>query len=134
MALKIVRVLTLPEEIQPNTIYLVRNPDDSALFDLYASDTEGLTIRHIATKKEIISSVVIYSPTAPDLPTPVPFWWNTTDGSLNIQYTVDEETIWVEAAPSILVPDFAGTGEANTMARSDHNHDTVYVSIAQKEW
>lgn len=134
MTIKIVRVLNLPEETEASTIYLVRDPDDNKLFDLYATDSEGLTISHIATKKEIISSVVIYSPVTPTLPSASPFWWNTADGTLNVQYNDGENVVWVEAAPSVVVPDFGGNGEANTMARSDHNHDSVYVSIAQKEW
>jgi hypothetical protein len=134
MALKIVRVSALPEVVTPNTIYLLRNADDASLFDLYASDSTGQAVRHIATKSESVASVIIYSPTPPALPNPVRFWWNTADASLNVQYENEGTTVWVEAMPSIAVPDFDGTGTANTMARSDHDHDQTYAKIGNNEW
>ena len=63
------------------------------------------------------------------LPSKTPLWWDVTEGSLYVQYNDGVSTAWVEAMPSIVVPEFAGTGTADTMARSDHHHDETYVKV-----
>lgn len=134
MSLKIIRVTSIPEVRTGNTIYLLKNAENPALFDFYATNSDGTELLHVATQAETLSSALLYSPTPPPLPNPTKFWWNTADGSLNVQYEAGETVVWVEAMPSIPVPDFDGTGEANTMARSDHNHDTTYAKVGQHEW
>lgn len=134
MAITIHKVNALPAELQGNAIYLIQTPNNAALFDMYVTNADGSAVRHVATRDEILASTVLYSPTPPALPNPVKLWWNTEDGSLNIQYEMGETSVWVEAMPSIAVPEFAGTGEANTMARSDHHHDETYIRQLPSEW
>lgn len=132
--LKIDKVLSLPAVLAANTLYLVKSatPD---LFDVYMSNSDGSAARHLATKDEVTSSVVLFGTTPPPLPNPVLLWWNTAEGTMYVQYNDGEQVYWVEAISSVAVPDFAGSGEASTMARSDHNHDNRYARIdGNHEW
>lgn len=133
VGLTIKKVNVLPETFVKDTLYLVKSAG-AEHFDLYASDSDGLTVRHIPTKDEITSSVMLYGEEPPALPNPVKLWWNTVEGTLYVQYNDGNATYWVEAMPSIAVPEFAGTGQASTMARSDHDHDEEYVQIGSNEW
>lgn len=130
-SLTFLKLNTLPSTFTPNTAYMISKPD-TQLFDLYISSTDGLTVRHIANNEDILSGVVAIGPTPPTLPSVHPLWWNTIDGVLFIQYTKEGVTSWVEAMSNIAIPEFAGSGTANTMARSDHVHDTLVLQAA--EW
>lgn len=132
--LRIVKVNSLPVTPDPNTMYLVPVTGSADLFDTYLTNTDGTVVRHIATQDETLASTVLYGPTPPPLPNKTKLWWDTTSGALHIQYSSGENYAWVEAMPSIAVPEFAGTGSASTMARSDHDHDEVYVQIGANEW
>lgn len=131
--LNIVRVDALPAQLAVETLYMVKgsSPD---LFDIYVVGKTVADVRHLATKDEITASVIVFGETPPELPSPVKLWWNTVEGTLYVQYNDGAQTWWVESISSVVVPDFAGTGEANSMARSDHNHDQTYVSIGNHEW
>lgn len=127
------KVLALPEVLQPNTIYAVASsvPDH---FDLYVTGIDASTIKRIPTQAETLLSVVALSDDPPAIPCKSPLWWDTGSGTLYVQYHDGETTTWVEAIPSIAVPDFAGSGTANTMARSDHNHDGTYFKLGEASW
>lgn len=130
MALKIVRVNALPAEVEANTIYMVKGEGTS--LEIYVTGNDAMQIRHVPTEEEILSGVVMYSATAPALPNKSPLWYDITTLTLFVQYTDGENLAWVEALPSIAVPDFAGNGTANTMARSDHTHNSLELVAA--EW
>jgi hypothetical protein len=114
-----------------NTLYFVRT---GGRLELHLTSSDGSSISHIPTQADILSSTVAYQDTAPALPNEIPFWMNTTTFTLYVQYDDGRSVQWVEAIPSYHVPEFAGTGEANTMARSDHNHDETYAKIGAMEW
>lgn len=131
--LNIVRVNALPAVLEANTLYMVKGAAGD-LFDIYVVGEEVTSVRHLATKDEITASVILFGDEPPQLPNPVKLWWNTVEGTLYIQYNDGTNTYWVESIASIVVPDFAGTGNANSMARSDHNHDEKYVAVGAHEW
>lgn len=129
----ITKVNALPGVLAANTLYAI--PSATAdLFDLYLSDKTGTSAKHISGQAETLNSVVVFGDVAPALPCKSPLWWNTSSGTMYIQYNDGASTNWVEAIPSIPVPDFAGTGVAGTMARSDHDHDATYAKIGINEW
>lgn len=130
MSINIVRVNALPGELEANTIYMVKGVGTE--LELYVTGDDVLQVRHIPTRGELLQGVVMYSPEAPVLPSATPLWYDTTSLTLFVQYTDGTETAWVEAIPSIAVPDFAGNGTANTMARSDHFHTSIDLVI--EEW
>lgn len=131
MTLKIKRVNALPGEVEASTIYLVKGGEAASL-EIYVTSEDGLQVRHVPTKGEILSGVVLYSAVAPELPCVNPLWYDITTLTLFVQYSDGENVAWVEAMPSIAVPDFAGNGEANTMARSDHTHTSI--ELVANEW
>lgn len=131
MALNIVRVNALPDPVAASTIYLVKGSASDAV-DIYVTSEDGLQVRHVPTKDEILSGVILYSTVAPALPSATPLWYDISTLTLFVQYNDGTTTAWVEAIPSIAVPDFAGNGTANTMARSDHTHNSIEVVLA--EW
>lgn len=130
-SLTFVKLSALPATFTPNTAYMISKADTD-LFDLYVSSTDGLAVRHIANKADVLNGVIAVGPSAPALPSEHPLWWNTITGVLFIQYTKDGVTSWVEAMSNIAIPEFGGNGTANTMARSDHTHDTLVLKAA--EW
>lgn len=125
------KVGVLPNTLEPNTLYFVPS-DDPGLLDIYLSDKDGTSTKHTIKAPDILSKAVVFSDEPPELPTESPLWWDTGSGAMYIQYDDGDSVNWVEAMPSIAVPDFAGTGSANTMARSDHYHDGVPMIAA--EW
>lgn len=131
MALNIVRVNALPGTVAASTIYLVKDETSDAV-EIYVTSEDGLQVRHVPTKDEILSGVILYSTEAPALPSSTPLWYDISTLTLFVQYNDGTTTAWVEAIPSIAVPDFAGNGTANTMARSDHTHNSIEVVLA--EW
>jgi len=128
----IARVNALPALTEANKLYFVKG--EGELMDIYLSNADGSAILHVHSQTDTLDRVVIFSPTPPALPTMEPMWWDTTEATLYVQYSDGTSTAWVEAMPSIVVPEFAGTGTANTMARSDHNHDETYVKVGVHEW
>lgn len=129
--INIARVLALPEIPVVNTLYFVSIPGNK--MELHFCGESGAT-KHISTEEEVLNQVTVRSPTPPALPCKSPLWWNTAEGTLYVQYNDGNSDYWVEAISSIVVPDFAGTGTANTMARSDHNHDETYVKVGANQW
>lgn len=131
MALNIVRVNALPGTVAASTIYLVKG-SASDVVEIYVTSEDGLQVRHVPTMDEVLSGVILYSTVAPALPSATPLWYDTGSLTLFVQHNDGTTTAWVEAVPSIAVPDFAGNGTANTIARSDHTHDSVETVLA--EW
>ena len=130
-SLNFVKLTALPSTFTPNTAYMI-SKDGTDLFDLYVSSVDGTTVRNVATREDLLSGVIAMGATPPPLPSPHPLWWNTVSGVLFIQYHKSGVSSWVEAMSNIAIPEFAGTGTANTMARSDHTHDTLVLQVA--EW
>lgn len=124
------KVAALPAIFEANTMYAVA--DGVAGLKLFISSDDALSVRHLPTSDEMISSVIVFSETPPALTVPQLFWWDATTGSLCIKYNDGDRQQWVESAPSIPFPAFGGNGEAETMARSDHWHNSVRVENA--EW
>ena len=136
MVMKIKKVLSVPQpdgqgNYEADTIYFVRS---NGKLELYLTSSDGKSMSHVPTQGEILRTVVAQQDTPPALPNDVPFWLNTSTFTLHIQYDDGQTVQWIEAMPSYIPPEFAGTGEANTMARSDHNHDETYAKIGALEW
>ncbi len=130
--LSIVRVNELPVTYQANKLYFVKG--EGELMDIYLSNADGSAVSHLHTQEETLGQIVHFASAPPVLPSKTPLWWDVTEGSLYVQYNDGVSTAWVEAMPSIVVPEFAGTGTADTMARSDHHHDETYVKVGAHEW
>ena len=131
--LSIVKVNVLPETYVANTIYFVKSATAS-LTEIYISDSTGTSVRHVANQADAVSAVIHYGETAPAAGTLYKLWWNTAELVLYVKHTDGTNELWVENTPNVAIPDFAGTGTANTMARSDHNHDETYAKIGSNEW
>lgn len=127
--LSIAKVTALPLVYAANTLYLLAGaaPD---VVELYLSSNDGSSVRHIPTKEDVLSSSVIFSATTPSTDTASRLWWNMATAALFIRYDDGTTVSWVEAIPSIAVPEFGGNGTDSTMARSNHWHDTIVLQKA----
>lgn len=136
--LDIKKVLVLPERdgvtnLYPkDTMYILGHADGT--FDIYLTNSTGSEMRNAPTRQDIYDGIIIWSDTAPNVNVVQRFWYDTLNLVLYVKYTTDQGTDWVEAIPTYAVLEFAGSGNANTMARSDHDHDEVYVKIGALEW
>ena len=115
----------------PDTLFFVSKNN---FFEQYLTDSTGDNIRRLATPEDIYDGLPVYSDTPPALPCVEKFWFNTAELTLYVQYDDGNVADWVEAISSVQIPEFAGTGTADTMARSDHNHDELYVTVGNHEW
>lgn len=136
MVMKIKKVVAVPQPdgqglYAAETLYFVRK---GGRLELWLTAADGSSISHIPTAAEVLDSTIAYSDLPPALPNETPFWMNTTTFVLYVQYDDGRSVQWVEAIPSHHIPEFAGTGTADTMARSDHNHDETYARIGAMEW
>lgn len=126
----IFKVNTLPLVFQPNAVYAVADGVDR--FKFYMANSAGDAVRRVDQTQEVLDQVVAVSDTAPDLSTSkARFWFDSSRGLLFVRYENDDNPIWVEAQTSAQLPEFAGTGGlfgvADTMARSDHQHDHLVI-------
>lgn len=129
--LNFLKLNALPSTFVPNTAYLIAKAGTS-FFDLYISSTDGSAVKHIANMDDMLGNTVLYADAPPTLPNKSPLWWNTATGVLFIQYVNGASQSWVEAISSVAIPEFAGTGTAITMSRSDHTHSSIL--LADAEW
>ena len=121
-----VKVPSLPAEFAANTFYLVAEGED--LLSIYVTGNDAAVVRHIPLASEMAESTVVFAATAPDVATTKQrIWWETTTGSMFVRLGEGADSVWVEPTTNIVLPSFAGTGEADTMARSDHHHEGVMV-------
>ena len=128
--MKFVMAPTVPETWDPSTYYMIAQGTD--LMSIYVTNEDASSVRHIPLVDEISSSTIVFSETAPVLSVSQNLWWDTKNGNLMVKYNDGTTTAWVESVPSVAIPEFAGTGFANTMARSDHWHEGV--SVMQADW
>lgn len=128
--MKFVLAPAVPATWEANTYYMIAQ--GSNLLSIYVTNEDASSVRHIPLADEISGSTVIFSETAPNLSVPQNLWWDTIHGNLMVKYNDGSTTAWVESVPSATVPEFAGTGFANTMARSDHWHEGV--SVMRADW
>ena len=91
--LKIQKVLALPETLDTDTLYLLKNSEGD--LELYTSFTSSEQTIKIPNKVEIINEVVIVSDTEPALPNTSPIWVNKTTGTLCVQQNVEGVDAWV---------------------------------------
>lgn len=122
---KIAKVTELPSTIVANTMYLVSSGDSG--LKIYVSNSDGSAVRLIEQPEVDYAKTIVFSDTAPDVSGGAPFWWDTDGGGLFVKYNDGTTTVWVEAVASMTIPDFAGTGEATTIARSDHWHTSLVI-------
>ncbi len=117
--------------LKPSTLYLVKGETIGRL-KIYVSDSLGENLLEASNDADIFSSYITVSETTPALPHSRQLWWNSTNGTLYVQYDDGTTLSWVEAVSSVKIPEFAGNGEANTMSRSDHWHEGVMLS--KSDW
>lgn len=129
-ALIVKKVNALPLVYTPNTLYLVKT-EIAGIMEMFLSNNTGDNVLHLSTSNDVLESSVLFSTTAPSVDTPSKFWWKSDSASLFVLYNDGSSKHWVEASPSIAVPEFDGNGTANTMARSDHWHDSIVLQEAQ---
>lgn len=91
--LKIQKVLALPETLDTDTLYLLKNSEGD--LELYTSFTSSAQTIKIPNKVEIINEVAIVSDTEPALPNTSPIWVNKTTGTLCVQQNVEGVDAWV---------------------------------------
>lgn len=124
------KVSALPGVLVANAMYAVADGPDR--FKFYIADNTGAAARRVDQTQEVLDQVVAISDTAPNLTTSkARFWLNSTTGVLYIRYDNAGNPIWMEAQSSAQIPEFAGTGGlygvADTVARSDHEHDHLVI-------
>ncbi len=126
---KLFKVAALPQTLEPNGIYFVKNATG---FDLYVADKTGASTSKLDIADEVTANLVATAPTAPDPETsPAVMWWDSSSGTLFVKYESNGVKTWVEAQPTQPIPQFGATGGLNgvadTMARSDHEHNHLVV-------
>lgn len=126
--IKKVNVLPPPNEWVANAIYLLKS-EDTGLLDFYVVDGNSLLVYRTMSKDDVVSSVLIYSDTEPALPNIKKLWWHTLENKLYVQDESLGLPVWATALPSTALPILAGTGVAETYARSDHDHDADYEPL-----
>lgn len=130
MSMRIIKALALPAVLVPNATYLIADGD--TLFKMYVVNSDGSAARHIASTDEILSQTVLVSDTAPAASVPQMLWWDSVSATLFVKFNHGNGVDWMEAMPSLTIPDFAGNGTATTVSRSDHFHTTI--SIVNPQW
>jgi hypothetical protein len=123
-----------PAQIEANTLYFVKDANDAALIQLYLSSIDGTSTKRVMSKEDFISDAILFASETPALDVSNNLWYNTIEGSLYIKYDDGVTVSWIEAMPSVAMPEFAGNGSASTVARSDHNHDTTYAKSGVLDW
>lgn len=125
-SLRIEKVNELPSTFTGNTLYL--QAVGTTELRIYLSDKDGTSVLHIPTENETLSHTVIRAAEAPTFPCKSMFWFDIDTGALFLQHIIDDVAMWVEAMPSIAIPEFGGNGVAGTMSRSDHTHDSIVIN------
>lgn len=125
MSMRIFKLPVLPDVFVPNAVYLI--PEGATEFKMFVASLDGTSVRHVPSGGDILSQTVIVSATVPDQSVPQMLWWDSGTGSLFVKYNHGNGTDWMEAMPSLTVPDFGGNGTALTVARSDHYHTNITI-------
>ena len=125
------RVNALPMVYSANTLYLVKT-SRPGIMEMYLSNAAADSVFHLSTADDVLQESVLFSNTAPSIDTTSKLWWKTDTATLFVLYDDGDSKNWVEASPNIAVPEFDGNGVADTMARSDHWHDSLVLQGA--EW
>lgn len=126
------KVNILPQQFDPNTLYMVASATDSTEVSLYVSSLDGSSIRGLPQGVKA-SDILSMAQQAPDAATAKePFWFDPAKGTLFVRYEANGVYSWVEASPSAVVPQFGESGglfgESDKMARLDHAHDSLVVA------
>lgn len=100
--LNIERLNTLPAEISPSTLYIVKG-SSSDLANLYFSSEDGLTLRHLVTKEEIISLIADATTSGADKLTTARSISLTGDGSWSVVFDGSDDVSGTFTLPNIVV-------------------------------
>lgn len=111
-SLRFFKLNEIPTVIDPNTVYLINNPELD-LFDLYLSSSDGLTLKQV-TSGEKFDEFVIKSTVEPTLPSVYPFWLNTATGALYYQRTIEDVPSWSMLTNETPTPQQIGAEPAGT--------------------
>lgn len=136
--IKLLSALPDVAERAPSTLYLI--PEGQTGLRVYLTDKDNTVTRESSSRTETIALIAEYGQpiTASVAPDPATakskFWLDDENLILYVLYDDGTTKAWVEAMSSVAIPEFAGTGSADTMARSDHNHDQTYAKILVVEW
>lgn len=123
--MKFHRAAALPALKEANTFYMISN--GAELLEIHVTNEDNSQCRRIPLESDLAVQTVAFSTTAPALDGKESFWWETSTGILFVKFDNAGSPVWVEAVPSVSLPDFAGNGTAVTMSRSDHWHEGVMV-------
>ena len=116
------KVATLPSEFLPNTLYVVPLSDNK--MRMFMSSADGLAIRAL----ESAGDPILTSEEEPPTNIPQSFWFKASTGELYLKRVTQDGSDWVlPLGTNVQIPEFAGNGEATTMARSDHWHAAIRV-------
>lgn len=122
MSLRIIKLNTWPPaQIQQNTLYLVKTEQETT-FTAYLTLENSTEYKRLPTFEEMKSGVIYFGSTLPAIDIEESLWYNSTEATLYVKYNDGVSVSWIEAVPSVRVPDFGGNGQESTMSRSDHEH------------
>lgn len=123
MATVEIQVFVVPakpvEDIVPHALYLVKTPT-SKTAQMYKGNADGTEVILFSDGKQTIH----FGSVKPEEGSDYSFWYDDENLVLYINLP-DEEggDHWMTAFHQAVLPGFAGTGIAETMARSDHYHE-----------
>lgn len=121
--MKFLVVDALPTEgFVPNAIYLFKAPGAEQA-QMYKADNAGTSLVKFSDSVDIKNSLMFTGNVPPALDAGYVLWYNTDEFALFL----NTGEAWVEAIAVPEIPAFAGNGEANTMARSDHYHEGFVI-------
>ena len=123
--MKFVLATVLPAQTEASTFYMISS--GAELLEIHVTNADNSQCRRIPLQDDFTFNLINFSEEAPSFEIPQDLWWDTSTGTLFVKYANDGDMVWVEAIPSVTMPEFAGNGVANTMSRSDHWHEGVMV-------
>lgn len=121
--------LPAPGSIVPHALYLIKRPNKSPR--IYKGNPDGQGAIAFSNADDL----VYIGENAPPATTEARFWLQLTEDAVKFYINItpnDASATWMDPIIYPAMPAFAGNGEAETMSRSDHYHEGIY--IAEPAW